>query len=312
LRAIAGLDYCTGSIEFEGTTWLDSRVSVPTHERGIGYVFQDARLFAHLSVLRNLEFPRRVRHIVDSIDPLDVIDSLSLQPLLDRPVTSLSGGEAQRVALGRALLRSPKLLLMDEPLSSLDAARRAEIITYIGDIPERFGIPILYVTHDVDEVARLARQTLLLEGGRVLGYGPTASVLFDYDEKRGVNSDASSILTASVLSTDAYITTLQLADQLIKVPPLHAKNGTEVQLRIRARDVVLATERVQHLSIRNALQCTVSEVRDIDRRNAEVLVSLAGQRLRAHVTHEAVLDLGLRPAMVVYAMIKTVAMDGLN
>jgi molybdate transport system ATP-binding protein len=312
LRAIAGLDRCSGQISFNGEVWLDTHIDVPTHARKIGFVFQDALLFPHLNVQQNLDFPRRMRRTDERIEPADVIAALSLAPLLERQVVALSGGEAQRVALGRALLCGPQLLLMDEPLSSLDAASRTQIIDYIADIPLRFGIPILYVTHDIDEVVRLAKKTLLLEGGRAVAHGPTATVLFDYDERRRGNAETSSILMATVASADPHVTTLMLADQTIKVPTLRAAQGADIQIRIRARDVVLATQRVQHISIRNALACTVTEVRDLDLRNAEILLDLAGQRLRAHITHEAVADLGLRPDMRVFAMIKTVAIDGLR
>jgi len=312
LRAIAGLDPCEGRIVFDRISWLDARVCMPAHARRIGYVFQDARLFAHLSVRGNLEFPQRMGRTDTRIAYADVVDALALEPLLERGVSSLSGGESQRVALGRALLAGPQLLLMDEPLSSLDAGGKAEIIDYIAAIPARFGIPMLYVTHDIDEVVRLARQTLVLERGRATALGPTATVLFDYDERRRGNPDASSVLVAAVAASDAHVTTLALDGQSIKVPALRAPAGADVQIRIRARDVVLATERVQHISIRNAIACTVTEVRALDPRNAEVIVNLSGQPLRAHVTHEAVHDLELRPGMQIYALIKTVAIDGLR
>ncbi len=179
---IAGLEErARGTVSFDGAPWQREGLCVPAHLRGVGYVFQDGRLFPHLDVEGNLRFAlRRAAHRTGSAPRIDfatVVDALDLGPLLGRRPTSLSGGEQQRVAIGRALLTSPRLLLMDEPLSSLDLARKREIVPHIERLPATFGVPVLYVTHNVDEVARLAVDMVLLSAGRIAAEGPIATVL---------------------------------------------------------------------------------------------------------------------------------------
>ncbi len=188
LRAIAGLERASGSLRVAGETWQDDArgVFVPTHERGVGYVFQDAALFAHLTVRENLEYGlrRRERRGKGSLAPpaallglQHVVALLGVEALLDRSPSRLSGGERQRVALARALVAGPRLLLMDEPLASLDAARKAEVLPYLERLRDEVAIPALFVSHALDEVARLASHVVLMEAGRVVASGPAAEIL---------------------------------------------------------------------------------------------------------------------------------------
>lgn len=311
LRLIAGFIHDAGCrVGLDETVWQDTASFLPAHKRRIGYVFQDGRLFAHLNVKRNLEYSSRFPWRRGAIGLDDVIDALALAPLLGRDVQSLSGGEAQRVALGRALLSNPQLLLMDEPLSSLDLERKREIVEYIAQLPQRFHVPIIYVTHDGDEVARLARETVLLNAGRVVAHGATSDVFAasEWSPLPG-QDDASSIMHGVVEERRGPLTLLRLGPERLKVPNIQAAPGTDVQIRIRARDVIVATQAVAGISIRNSLTCRLLQIRDHDALHTELLLETQGQSLRALVTREAVEDLQLEAGATVQALIKSIAFD---
>ena len=310
LRIIAGLEeLARGKVAFDATVWQDGKQRVPPHRRGVGYVFQDGRLFTHLTAEQNLRFaldralPSGRRRI--GFD--EVVGALDLQPLLARRPISLSGGEQQRVAIGRALLASPRLMLMDEPLSSLDVNRKREIIPHIERLPGTFGVPVLYVTHNVDEVVRLAADTLLLVDGRVAAHGKTAEVLERVDLSGG--EEPGVVLQTQIAGHRDGIAALSLGTQTVYVPIRKAQVGAPLRLRIHARDVAIATVRPERLSIRNVLDAKILEIDLNASVYVELLLAVDQQHLRARITRDAYDDLALSPGQRVFALIKSVALE---
>lgn len=304
-NAVAGLFRPDrGRIASGGRVLFDSdrRVWLRPEDRAVGYVFQDARLFPHLSVVRNLVYGGR--HDFDRI-----VEMLGLGDLLERRPGSLSGGERQRVALGRALMRDPEILLMDEPLSALDAPRKATVMPYLERLRDEVGLPILYVSHDVSEVARLASRIVVLDAGRVMRAGQLDAVLSDPGmvPYLGVQ-EAGAVLCAHVVEAapDGLVRLALRAGELWLPGPL-GPVGTEVRLRIPAGDVILAAERPEALSALNILPVTVIEV--IQGRGPGVAVALAcgEDRLLARVTKRSAEALGLTPGQAVYAVLKATA-----
>ena len=318
LRALAGFEPARGRIVVAGNPWLDSTrgVVLPAFRRRVGFLFQDARLFPHLDVADNLRYAaRRAGDGAPAITLEDVVAAFDLEPLLARRVDGLSGGERQRVALGRTLLTRPALLLLDEPLAAIDLDRKAEILPYLESLSTRFGIPTLYVSHAIDEVARLADRTLVLTDGRIRAFGPTPAILERLDVQSIAGPlEASVVLEARVTGHDTRyrLTRLDLGGDAVSVPDAaDLKVGATARLRIRARDVAIATSKPSALSIRNVLEGTVSELAtDADSPFAEVLVDVHGQHLRARITRAAAEDLGLRVDQRVYALVKSVSLDG--
>ncbi|MEQ8699573.1 MAG: molybdenum ABC transporter ATP-binding protein [Bauldia litoralis] len=324
LRIVAGLErQARGRIAFDGTVWQDDsrRLFVPPHRRAIGYVFQDARLFDHLSVGGNLAYARRRGGGADETLASEVVGALDLEPLLKRRPAALSGGERQRVAIGRALLTRPALLLMDEPLSALDLRRRAEIIPYIEALPRRFGVPVLYVTHAIEEVARMSDDMVVLADGRFIASGPAEDVMERLDlQPLAGHFEAGVLLDGEVPGPDEGFAMTEVdlgtqeggagGGQKIRMPGVDVPVGQRVRLRVRARDVSLATSRPENISIRNILSGRVlSLVEEEERAFAETLIDIGGQHLRARLTREAVAALGLEPGAEVYALIKSIAFD---
>lgn len=316
LRSIAGLERgAAGRIAHGAEIWQDvgGRFIAP-HRRGVGYAFQEARLFPHLRVDGNLRYAdRRSRGHHDGIAFDAVVAALELSPLLERRPASLSGGERQRVAIGRTLLARPRLLLMDEPLASLDVGRKAEILPHIARLPSTFGVPILYVTHSLDEVAQLADRLFVLAEGRMLVEGAVGEVLEHLDlDPTTFGVETSSLLEATVVDRDdAYrLTRLDLAGQTLVIPDIEFARGEVVRLRLRARDVALATARPERVSIRNVLTARVIEIRaEASSAYADVLVDVGGPHLRARITREAVDALGLVVGKPVFALVKSLAVD---
>ena len=318
LRILSGLENrATGHVSLGNEIWQDSErgIFIPPYERRIGYVFQDGRLFSHLSVEANLLFSRkRARQRAQAaraVEAAEVIESLELEPLLQRNPSSLSGGEQQRVAMGRALLNSPQVLLMDEPLSALDLKRKAEIIPYIERLAADFQIPVLYVTHNVEEVTRLATTMVLLADGRIAAIGGIAEVLERVDLWPLTGRlEAGAVLQATVGETASGMTSLNIEGEALRIPAIDVAPGTLVRLRIQAREVALATRRPEHLSIRNTLTARVLKI-DLDETVfAELLLDVGGQHLRSRVTREAVQELMLEEGKQVFALIKSVAFEG--
>ncbi|MGG7567296.1 molybdenum ABC transporter ATP-binding protein [Rhodovulum sp. DZ06] len=313
LRALAGLEPAEGHIRFGAEAWLGGARPVPTHKRGVGYVFQDARLFDHLSVQGNLDYAAR-RSRASAPERAAAVEALDLGPLLGRRPGGLSGGERQRVAIARALLTRPRLLLMDEPLSALDRRRKAAILPHIAEAAALSGAPVLYVTHAVDEVAQLASRVLLMEDGRVTAEGPAGEILsgpaFEHAAGR---FEAGALVEAEVTGHDRAVrlTRLTLCGQPLSMPMLGAlEAGTKVRLRVRARDVALAVRRPEGVSIRNILAGRVAEMEvEEDTAFAELAVDLGGQLVRARVTREAAAELQLAVGAEVFALVKSISFD---
>jgi molybdate transport system ATP-binding protein len=311
LRVIAGLEQgVRGRVTFDGEAWQTDGASVPTHRREIGYVFQDGRLFSHLSVEQNLRFALARRSRRRSIDFGAAVDALDLGALLARRTPSLSGGEQQRVAIARALLTSPRLMLMDEPLSSLDLARKREIVPHIERLPELFGVPVLYVTHNVDEVARLANDVVLLVAGGIAAQGTVAEIFERSDLGAFTGGlEAGVVLRTRVADYHNGIATLRVGMQQLRVPMADVQVGTVRPIRIHARDVAIATVRPEKLSIRNVLIARVLTVEPGANQNVELLLDVDGEHLRARITSDALEELQLETGRQVFALIKSVALE---
>jgi molybdate transport system ATP-binding protein len=305
-----------GRMAVDGQVLFDDRtgVHVPPHRRRIGYVFQEGRLFPHLTVRQNLLYgwwftPRSERR--ERLDP--VVDLLGLQPFLERRPGRLSGGEKQRVALGRALLASPRLLLMDEPLASLDAARKEEILPYIERLRDETRVPIVYVSHAVSEVARLANTLVVMHEGRVAAAGPVGDVMSRLDVVSLIGHDeVGAVLETKVAGRDVAsgLTTLRSGAGDLHVPRLDLPTAAAVRVRIRARDVMIAARAPEALSALNVLEGTVAEIRKVDEAVVELRLDCRGEPLMARLTRHSVDRLGLAPGRRVYAVVKAVAIDG--
>ncbi|SDE49749.1 molybdenum ABC transporter ATP-binding protein [Limimaricola pyoseonensis] len=305
INAVAGLlRPDAGHIEIDGTVLFDAerRVDLPTHRRRVGYVFQDARLFPHMSVAKNLAYGGR--H-----DRERVIEMLGIGDLLDRRPAALSGGERQRVAIGRALMADPRLLLLDEPLSALDAERKAEILPWLERLRDEAGLPIFYVSHAASEVARLATTVVVMEKGRVTRAGAVAEVLSDPAAVGTIGAqEAGAVVTARIAGLDRIdgLTELALSGGRIVLPGKLGRIGTHLRLRISAQDVILSRDKPQGLSALNVLQ---AEVTAVDEGPEGVAVGLAcgRDRLLARVTRRSARALRLEPGLPVWAIVKASA-----
>ena len=311
INAIAGLSKPdNGHISLNETPLYDSikRINLPAYKRRMGYVFQDARLFPHLDVTQNLRFGLRHAPLGATGPSLnEVADLLGLTDLLHRRPTDLSGGEKQRVALGRALLSRPKMLLMDEPLAALDGHRKERILPYLERLKSgAAGLPILYVSHALDEVARLADQLVILSKGKVAAAGSIFDVLADPTNVPllGVRQ-AGAVLQATVIEhgTDG-ISTLQVNAGTIELLGVAAAVGTRVRLHVLAQDVILSRKRPEGLSSVNILPVTIKSIRTGDGPGAAIRLDAAGDQLLARVTARAVQDLGLSDGQDCFAVIK--------
>jgi molybdate transport system ATP-binding protein len=317
INAIAGLLHPRrGRILLDGSVLLDTDrgICVPAHKRRVGYVFQEGRLFPHLTVKQNLTFgrwfaPARERRAA-GLD--DVVDLLGIAGLLDRRPGRLSGGEKQRVAIGRALLANPRLLLMDEPLASLDARRKDEILPYLERLRDDARVPIVYVSHSIAEVTRLATTIVLISAGRVHAVGPVQEVLGRAElYPLAGRFEAGAVLAVRITEHDARWNLTQLSGGFGKltVPRLDVPVGTALRVRIRARDVILANTRPTGISALNVLAARVERLVPIEEGALEVQLRLGGERLLARVTRRSGAALGLAPGSEVFAVVKTVAID---
>ncbi|GAB4265582.1 MAG: molybdenum ABC transporter ATP-binding protein [Pararhodobacter sp.] len=313
VNAVAGLlKPDAGRIALDGAVLFDGAAGhwVPPHRRRVGYVFQDARLFPHLNVRQNLIYGLRLApRGATGPDFGRIVDLLGLGALLARRPAALSGGERQRVAIGRAILARPNLLLMDEPLAALDPPRRAEILTYLERLRDETRLPILYVSHSVAEVARLATTVVLLRDGRVSHTGSVAEVFADPGAATLLGlREAGALLSARVAAQDADgLTRLDGACGSLWLPHIEAPLGTDLRLRILAQDVMLAIERPRGISALNVLAGEVRAVRIGDGPGALVQLSVGGEALLARVTRRSVAALDLRPGRPVFAVLKAVS-----
>lgn len=312
LRCVAGLQRASGRCRINDETWQDDANWLPSHRRPIGYVFQEASLFPHLNVLKNLRFGyRRIATATRRITLDDVVDLLGIGPLLNRPVQRLSGGERQRIAIARALLTSPRMLLMDEPLSALDRQAKDAILPYFERLHNELDMPVLYVSHDPDEVARLADRMVLLEAGRVRASGPIDGLLTSLKLPLSGFDNASAILDGSVSAHDDSfgLTAINCGGHRFLVPRADLAAGRRVRLQIHARDVSLALNVHHDSSISNIVPAVVVDTRDEDR--AQMLVQLRlqdGQKLLARITRRSGVALGVREGVLLYAQIKGIAL----
>jgi molybdate transport system ATP-binding protein len=316
VNAIAGLIRpIRGHIVVDGEVLTDTArgVFVPARRRHVGYVFQEGRLFPHLTVRQNLLYghwfaARRRR--VGEVE--HVIDLLGIGELLGRRPANLSGGEKQRVAIGRALLADPRLLVMDEPLASLDEERKAEILPYIERLRDEFAIPIVYVSHAIVEVTRLATTIVVMSEGRVAAIGPTAEIMgrIDLFPLTG-RAEAGAILNTRITEHDVRfgLTTLRTAAGDLRVPYIDMRLGARLRVRIRARDVMIALEPPRGLSALNILPGTVAEIGEAEGASVEMRLDCGGEALIARLTKRSVEALGLVPGRQVYAVIKSIAFD---
>jgi len=323
-----------GRIAVDGRVLVDTAagVFVPAHKRRIGYVFQDARLFPHLSVASNLGYGRFFAPAGERAANVDqVVDLLGIRPLLGRRPGHLSGGERSRVAIGRALLASPKLILMDEPLASLDEARKAEILPYIERLRDEVGIPVVYVSHALTEVSRLATDVVVLEGGRVLATGTAGTVLAAPDAMPvGERGEAGSLVELQLVEQErAYgLSVLRSSGGEWRLPLVELPVGSQLRVRVRARDVMIATEPVSGISALNVLAGKIEAItgdgetfggesgqrqgeasKRIEGPDVMVTVACGDDRLMARVTRLSVERLGLKPGLPVYAVVKAVTFD---
>lgn len=317
VNAVAGLIRPDeGRVRTGDMVLLDTEagIALPPHRRRVGYVFQEGRLFPHLTVRQNLTFGRWFTGRAERFGDVDhIVSLLGIEALLERRPGRLSGGEKQRVAIGRALLASPRILLMDEPLASLDEARKLEIMPYIERLGREVRIPIIYVTHSINEIARLADTVVAMDAGRSVATGPVGELLerLDLQPLTG-RFEAGALLVARLIDHDPVfrLSRLAIGDQDLLMPAVDMPPGSEVRLRVRARDVALATVRPVGISIRNILEGVVVDIRpEAETAFAETLVDVGGTRLRARLTRAAVADLELAPGTAVFALIKSIAFD---
>lgn len=305
----------SASILIDGTPLVDTGANlfVSARDRGIGYVFQDSRLFPHMSVQSNLLFgARRSRGRASHTTFDEAVGLLGLSALLDRRPGTLSGGERQRVAIGRALLSSPRVLLLDEPLAALDRERKEEILDLLRRLRDIAGIPMIYVSHAIDEVTRLADDVVVLRQGRVVAQGSIFDVMAQPELfPRSSDTDAGAVVAATVLSVDPemHLTELALDGGRIWVPRLDAATGDGVRVRILARDVMLAVSEPKGISANNVLGGRVTAIHPTDGAGVDVQLACGSTRLLARITHRSLARLGLVPGMDVYAVIKSVAVD---
>jgi molybdate transport system ATP-binding protein len=316
LNLIAGLSSPTsGRIAVNGKDLHDSekKIHLPPHRRGVGYVFQEGRLLPHLTVRHNLTYGRFFANGRKSVINLDqAVELLGVGHLLERRPDALSGGEKQRVAIGRALLANPEILLFDEPLASLDAPRKAEILYYIERLRDEVRVPIVYVSHSLDEVVRLADAIVLLSEGRVLGAGSVREMTARPELRPYLGRhEGGAVIEARVVGQDleSGLARLEFGGGALEIPDLEALPGERLRIRVRARDVSIALSRPQGLSIRNVLAGTVVGLGAEEGPSLDVQLDLAGTALIARITRKSAAELGLRPGLPVFALIKSVSID---
>lgn len=316
LRCIAGLERLSnGFFCFNGEIWQQNKFRLPAHKRAIGYVFQQANLFPHLSVLGNLRYAMKRARTKQQPDFDHIINLLGIEHLLERKPDRLSGGERQRTAIARALLVDPKLLLMDEPLSALDSARKREILPYLERLRDELKIPMLYVSHSPDEIARLADHLVMLEKGRVLAAGPVNEILTRLDPPLRLGEETGVVLPATVGMTDInwHLMRLDFAGGSLWTRQAELPAGHRVRVRVLARDVSLSLQRPNHGSIQNILHGTIDAIADDEHPGlALARVNIGTSALLARLTKRAAAALGLSIGVNVWVQVKSAALMGVG
>jgi molybdate transport system ATP-binding protein len=316
VNVVAGLLHAaSGRVSLNDTVLFDSesRIDVPTERRRIGYVFQDARLFPHLKVTANLNYGRARAVGRAFVSMEQVVELLGLERLLQRRTHQLSGGERQRVAIGRALLAQPQLLLLDEPLASLDSAKRAEVLPYLESLRDQLALPMVYVSHDFDEVLRLATYLVLMDNGRVVAQGGVAEMSLNPALRAIIGADAvGAVVDGTVLNSD---TQSGLARVRVGSGELHVKltgysEGQTLRVQLLARDLIVATQAPQGLSVRNSLKGVIASITADEEDSDLIAVDIGGRLIMARVTRAATRELGLVPGLEVWALVKAVSLRG--
>ena len=311
INAIAGLVRPdAGRIVVDGEVLFDSArgIDLPPERRRIGYVFQDGLLFPHMTVRRNLQYGAGAK--AATFDA--IVGLLGIESLLERRPAALSGGEKQRVAIGRALLARPRLLLMDEPLASLDNPRRMEIIRYVERLRNELAQPVVYVSHSVGEITRLADHVAVMSEGRVLAHGSVQEIFNRADLRPHTGRyEGGALVEAEAVAhePDYFLTHLRFSGGMLVVPGVDTPLGARVRVRIRSRDVSLAIARPSGLSIRNVLEGTVSGVTDGGGAIVEVSVRVGDCELPARISRKSREELGVEPGLAVYVLVKAIAFD---
>ncbi|MDX1823215.1 MAG: molybdenum ABC transporter ATP-binding protein [Thiohalomonadales bacterium] len=312
LRAIAGLEQCkSGYFSLGGDIWQDSNYCLPVHRRSLGYVFQEANLFPHLNVRSNLDYGyKRLPVAARRLKFEQVINLLGIEALLTRRSNQLSGGERQRVAIARSLLTSPRLLLMDEPLAALDVKSKSEIYPFLERLRDDLAIPIFYVSHSPDEVARLADQMVLMQTGRIQAVGPIGEMLTRSDLPLAHGNEAESIIEAMVVGHDDvyHLTNLEFAGGRFTVPHKELSPGQIVRLRILARDVSLTLSEQTNTSILNIFPAVINEIYEENPAQMTIRLDASGVPILSRITRKSASSLELIPGKQVYLQVKTVAL----
>lgn len=314
LRCIAGLERTTnGMLQVQDDVWQDGANFLPAHKRPLGYVFQEASLFPHLSVRQNLEYGlKRIPSEQRKVPLEQAVEWLDLNKLIERDSPAgLSGGEQQRVAIARALLTSPRLLLMDEPLSALDAASKREILPYLERLHDELQIPVIYVSHALDEVARLADQLVLMEQGCVIASGAFNEILARLDLPTAHLDDAGTVIEAKVAVHDEayHLTRLDFSGGSLWVSRMKRAAGSPVRARVLARDVSIATAAPHGSSISNILAARIAGILDEGPDRVILRLTVGSEHIvLSRITRRSRDQLGLVPGMEVFAQVKSVAL----
>lgn len=310
LRCIAGLEQAPlGYLEINEHVWQDSKrqIFIPTYKRPLGYVFQEANLFSHLTVLDNLHFGlKRIKNNLGLIKLNQTIELLGIGHLLARMPNNLSGGERQRIAIARALALNPEILLMDEPLASLDLKRKQEILPYLSRLHQQLDIPVIYVTHSQQEVAQLADTLVILEDGHILAMGPLAETQSRLDLPLAQDREAATVWQVKIIEheSDYHLTRVEFEGGSLSLAAIEAEIGAVLRVQIYARDVSIVLVKPSATSILNVLPAVITEL--IEGRDSQTVVQLkVGQQLLlAHITRKSLLLLGLKIGMLVFVQIK--------
>ena len=313
LRCLAGLERAPRAfLSVGGEIWQDDTRWLPTHQRPLGYVFQDASLFAHLTVLGNLRYGMRRTGEAPRVSLEHAIELLGIRHLLERRPERLSGGELQRVAIARALALSPRLLLMDEPLAALDLKRKQEILPYLERLQGELDIPMIYVSHSIDEVARLADHLVLLDGGQVTASGATAALMTQLDLSLAHGDSAGAVVKATLSGHEPadHLSLATFCGGCLSVPQQPLAVGQPLRIRVQARDVSLTLERQHGTSILNILPAIVTALSPDGPGQVMVALDVGGCALLARITARSAQALALEPGLALYAQIKGVAVLG--
>ena len=311
LRSIAGLARLDqGTLKVGEAIWQDECCCLQPHQRAVGYVFQEANLFAHLTVQQNLTFGMKRAGVTSDEIFQEIISLMGLSKLLSRNPNTLSGGERQRVAIARALLTKPDILLMDEPLSALDRFAKDDILPYFETLPDRLNIPIIYVTHDLSEVERLARYMVLMEKGRVRAAGPLEDLLPDLDLPMSRTGEAGVVLDATIKAYDAQydLTTLDLGNHQLLAPGNLGPVNQACRIRLLAKNISLSRQAATDSSVLNMIPACICSHRKLDQARVMVRLKLGqdaqGADILAQITNKSWDDLGLQDGQTLYAQIK--------